>query len=302
MRDGEPQVGLVTEGGDTLRPLRDAITGRPVASLTPFLSGWAELKETLRPDDEELPLTFLSLLPPLRPSRNLLCVGRNYHEHAEEFARSGFDSSDPAGRTASASPEHPVIFTKSPDALIGSGEEIDPHTGLTESLDYEGELAVILGVGGRGITAEDALGHVWGYCLFNDVTARDLQKRHTQWFLGKSLDTFGPMGPFAVTADEVDLATTRLTTTVNGEKRQDALVTDLIFDIPTLIATISAGLTLKPGDVIATGTPKGVGIGFDPPKFLVPGDEVSIAAPRLGVLTNRVGRGAAGRPPGDERA
>jgi 2-keto-4-pentenoate hydratase/2-oxohepta-3-ene-1,7-dioic acid hydratase in catechol pathway len=232
-----------------------------------------------------------------------MCVGRNYRQHSVEFSKSGLDAGDPATSGASPVPEHPIIFTKVPEALIGSGHEIDPHTGLTRSLDYEGELAVIIGTGGRGIPAEDAMAHVWGCCLLNDVTARDLQQRHKQWFLGRSLDSSAPMGPFAVTADEVDLAITRLTTTVNGEKRQDAPVTELIFDIPTLIATISAAVALRPGDIIATGTPEGVGIGFAPPRFLGPADVVSISAPRLGTLTNRAGRGSVAlQAPRDEQA
>jgi 2-keto-4-pentenoate hydratase/2-oxohepta-3-ene-1,7-dioic acid hydratase in catechol pathway len=293
LQNRNPQVGVVADDGEVVRALRSTVTGRAVTCLLPLLEDWPGVECTLKPFGEERPLTSLSLLPPLRPSRNLICVGKNYHAHAAEFAISGFDSSAGGNGTTPPSPEYPIFFTKSADSLIGSGAEIEPHGGLTEGLDYEGELAVIIGKGGRAIDAADAWSHVWGYCLLNDVTARDLQKKHKQWFLGKSLDSFGPMGPFAVTADEVDLAITRLITTVNGEKRQDALVTDLIFDIPTLIATVSAGVTLKPGDVIATGTPEGVGIGFHPPRFLVPGDEVSITAPRLGTLTNRVGSGVA---------
>jgi 2-keto-4-pentenoate hydratase/2-oxohepta-3-ene-1,7-dioic acid hydratase in catechol pathway len=155
-------------------------------------------------------------------------------------------------------------------------------------VDYEAELAVVIGRGGRGITKAEARDHIFGYTILNDVTARDLQSRHKQWFIGKSIDTFCPMGPWLVTADEVDVANLEVKCWVNGELRQDANTRDLIFDVPTLIETISAGLTLMPGDVIATGTPAGVGIGFDPPRYLAVGDEVSIEISGLGRLSNRV--------------
>jgi 2-keto-4-pentenoate hydratase/2-oxohepta-3-ene-1,7-dioic acid hydratase in catechol pathway len=181
-----------------------------------------------------------------------------------------------------------VVFTKAPSTVVGPGADIDPHPGVTSELDYEAELGVIIGRGGRGISVEAAADHVWGYTIVNDVTARDLQKTHKQWFLGKSLDTFCPMGPYAVTADEVGDGPLEVVCTVNGEVRQRASTADLIFDIPTIIATISAGITLQPGDVIATGTPAGVGIGFTPPRFLRGGDVVEITITGLGTLTNRV--------------
>jgi 2-keto-4-pentenoate hydratase/2-oxohepta-3-ene-1,7-dioic acid hydratase in catechol pathway len=173
--------------------------------------------------------------------------------------------------------------------VIGHGVDIEPHTAVTSALDYEAELGVIIGRGGRGISRQQAMDHVWGYTIINDVTARDLQKNHKQWFLGKSLDTFCPMGPWAVTADEIGDGPLDLLCTVNGEVRQRASTADLIFDIPTIIETISRGMTLQPGDVIATGTPKGVGLGFDPPRFLQPGDVVEISISGLGTLRNTVG-------------
>lgn len=221
------------------------------------------------------------------PLRNIMCVGKNYHEHAKEFSASGFDSSSTGA--ADAIPTAPIIFTKVPQSVIGPDEPIRYPTGVSEQLDYEAELAVIIGTGGRGIAKADALKHVWGYTIVNDVTARDLQARHKQWFLGKSMDTFAPMGPWAVTADEVDLATAGIRCWVNGELRQNAKIADLIFDIPTLISTISAGITLLPGDIIATGTPAGVGIGFKPPKFLKPGDVIAMEVDGIGRLTNPVG-------------
>jgi 2-keto-4-pentenoate hydratase/2-oxohepta-3-ene-1,7-dioic acid hydratase in catechol pathway len=220
-----------------------------------------------------------------RPEKNILCVGRNYHEHAREFHASGFDAT--AGKDAV--PEVPIIFTKWPNSVIGPGEAIPSFLDPTDSVDYEGELTVVIGKRGRGIPRADAYAHVYGYTIVNDVTARTLQHRHKQWFLGKSLDGFCPMGPCVVTADEVpDVGELRLRTHVNGELRQDAMVSQLIFDIPALIECVSQLMTLEPGDLIATGTCAGVGIGFDPPKFLRKGDRVAITIEPIGTLENPV--------------
>lgn len=228
----------------------------------------------------------IRLLAPIpTPRRNIFCVGKNYHEHAKEFSQSGFDTSAATGEQA---PAYPVVFTKAPSTVVADQEPVLAFAHITNQLDYEAELAIVIGKGGRGIKKADALKHVWGYTIVNDVTARDLQQKHRQWFLGKSMDTFCPMGPYIVSADEVDCSNLNVKCWVNGELRQDANTRDLIFDIPTIIETISAGMTLQPGDVIATGTPAGVGIGFKPPKFLRAGDVMKIEIDRLGVLTNRV--------------
>lgn len=225
------------------------------------------------------------LLAPIpRTPKNIFCVGKNYHEHAKEFAGSGFD-----GGAKDVVPPYPVVFSKPHTSIIATGEPILGHLDPTGGLDYEGELAVVIGRGGRGIRKAEALSHIFGYTIVNDVTARHLQKRHSQWILGKGLDSFCPMGPAILTADEVaDPTRLTLTTWVNGERRQHAPVADLIFDIPTLIEAISAAITLEPGDVIATGTPAGVGIGFNPPKFLKAGDVVRIEVSGIGVLENPV--------------
>jgi 2-keto-4-pentenoate hydratase/2-oxohepta-3-ene-1,7-dioic acid hydratase in catechol pathway len=217
--------------------------------------------------------------------RTIMCVGKNYHEHAAEFHGSGFDST--AG--ASAVPEHPIIFVKHPSSIIDPGAGIVAANDPSDTVDYEGELGVIIGEAAFRVAKEDAYEHVYGYTIVNDVTSRELQSKHKQWFIGKSVDTFCPMGPYVVTADEVgDVTRLRLQTFVNDELRQNAPVSDLIFDIPTIIATISATTRLYPGDVIATGTPAGVGIGFKPPKYLHAGDRVRIVVDKLGTLENPV--------------
>lgn len=267
----------------------------PIAELMPgfggdlvdLISGFADLKNQLVAKGEGQPLAGAKLLAPVaHPRRNIFCVGKNYAEHAAEFSKSGFDSSAKDGEHA---PEAPVVFTKPFTSVIGPGDVIPPHADVVKQLDYEAELTIVIGKGGRGIRKADALDHVFGYTIVNDVTARDLQKLHRQWFLGKALDGFCPMGPYLVTADEFDAADLDVKCWVNGELRQNANTAQLIFDIPTLIETISAGIALMPGDLIATGTPAGVGIGFTPPKFLRSGDTVRIEIQHLGVLENTVG-------------
>lgn len=220
-----------------------------------------------------------------RPRRNIFCAGKNYLEHVKEVAHSGLGS----GTTSStAAPDAPIIFSKVPESVIADGAPILRHAHLTSQVDYEAELAVIIGIGGREISQENAMQHVWGYTIINDVSARDLQKRHQQWHLAKSLDSFCPMGPWMVSKDELDVSDTTIKCWVNSELRQNASTAQFIFDIPTLIATISAGITLYPGDIIATGTPSGVGMGFKPPRFLQSGDSVRIEIAQIGYLENKV--------------
>jgi 2-keto-4-pentenoate hydratase/2-oxohepta-3-ene-1,7-dioic acid hydratase in catechol pathway len=231
-----------------------------------------------------LALSAVHLMAPIpKPRRNIFCVGKNYHAHAKEFANSGFDSSAKVGGDI---PSVPIYFTKVPESVVGPTDTVLIPSGVSDAIDYEVELAVIIGKGGKGITKADAMKHVWGYTIVNDVTARDWQSRHMQWLLGKSFDTFCPMGPWVVSADECDATRTHVRTYVNGEERQNASTEDLIFDIPTLIETLSAGITLYPGDIIATGTPVGVGIGFKPPKYLKSGDVVRMEIDGIGVIEN----------------
>jgi 2-keto-4-pentenoate hydratase/2-oxohepta-3-ene-1,7-dioic acid hydratase in catechol pathway len=280
------KVGLVDPSVAAVWPL-DELLGHAVGSMIDVINAFDGLKPHIITKGDGLSLADVRLLAPIpRPARNVICVGKNYREHAQEFAGSGFDSS--AQSKMDAMPEHPIIFTKVPESVIASGEAILFPSGISVALDYEAELGVIIGKGGKNIARANAADHVWGYTIINDVTARDWQSRHKQWFLGKSFDTFCPMGPYIATADEVKGDGLNIRCWVNGELRQDANTKDLIFDIPNLIETISAGITLYPGDVIATGTPKGVGIGFKPPRFLMPGDVIKIEIDGLGALTNRV--------------
>ena len=240
-----------------------------------------------------LALADVQLIAPLpAPQRNLFCVGRNYHAHAKELRDSVFKGNT---QTVDA---WPIVFTKVPQTVTGPGAEVQlPGAAVSSQIDYEAELAIVIGKGGKNIRKADALAHVYGYTIVNDVTARDVQMRHSQWDLGKSFDTFCPMGPWIVTADEMDGTHTRVrcwVTPQGGEPelRQDGRTTDLIFDIPTLIETCSRGITLVPGDIIATGTPAGVGMGLNPPRWLQHGDVVRIEIDGIGTLENRFVEGA----------
>lgn len=266
----------------------EIVDGKPKRLLSAQFKTVADVAaaESVSFSTEILPLDAATVLAPIpRPRRNVFCVGKNYFDHVAEFSKSGFDSSaTPAGDV----PEFPIIFSKVPETVIANGDAIVFDPAASTAIDYEAELGVIIGKGGRGITKANAMNHVWGYTIINDVTARDVQSRMKQWHVGKSFDTFCPMGPVAVTADEIDLGNTTVKCWVNGELRQNANTNQLIFDVPTIIEALSAGITLYPGDVIATGTPAGVGIGFKPPKYLVDGDVVRMEISGIGVLENRV--------------
>lgn len=279
---GQPGVGRVSADGRQVEPFQLSAAEAALGAL-PIVEAQAAGR-ALPPTGPALALQQLQLVAPVpRPRRNIFCVGKNYHAHAKEFAGSGFDSSAKSGGDV---PAHPIIFSKVPESVIGPGDSILFPAEVSTALDYEAELTVVIGQGGKGIRKADAMKHVWGYTIINDMTARDWQGRHSQWLLGKSFDTFCPMGPWLVSADEMDGQATDVKCWVNGELRQDANTRDFIFDIPTLIECISAGITLYPGDLIATGTPAGVGIGYKPPKYLKSGDVVRIEIGGIGVLEN----------------
>jgi 2-keto-4-pentenoate hydratase/2-oxohepta-3-ene-1,7-dioic acid hydratase in catechol pathway len=221
--------------------------------------------------------------PPIpHPPKNVLCVGRNYFEHLKDSAKS-------EGVAKLDVPKAPIWFTKAPSSLLGAGGEIVLDPRFTQQLDYEGELALVMGKSCRRVSPERALDYVFGYTILNDVSAREVQLHHQQWFKGKSADTYSPCGPWIVTADQVgDPQQLDLRTTVNGEVRQQENTRSMIFSIRTLIADISAGITLEAGDIIATGTPQGVAAGMTPPRYLADGDEVVIEIEKIGRLWNRV--------------
>jgi len=281
----ERKVGVVDEGAATIAPfdLPAELAQQGIQHLIERQVAGNSLPTTGAPLALE-EICFEAPLP--RPRRNVFCVGKNYHDHAHEFASSGFDSS----AAQSAVPEHPIVFSKVPESVIGAGAFIEFDPAVSSAIDYEVELAVIIGKPGRGISRENALDHVWGYTIVNDVTARDLQGRYSQWLVGKSQDTFCPMGPVAVSRDDIDLGNCSVQTWVNDELRQDSNTGLLIFDVPTIIQTISEGVTLLSGDVIATGTPAGVGIGFKPPKYMTDGDVVRCEIAGIGQLQNTVKR------------
>jgi len=277
--DGARRVGIVDADGESVAPF-DLPPEATREGLLALLDR-ASLPRLLAP----VRLADVALEAPIPlPRRNIFCVGKNYLDHVKENTVTSL--APDAGK--SAPPENPVVFSKLPECVIAHGEAVRIDSSVSTSIDYEAELAVIIGKGGRSIPPSAALDHVWGYTIVNDVTARDMQVRHQQWLIGKSQDTFCPMGPWAVTRDAIDLGNTSVRCWVNGELRQDGNTRDLIFDVPRIIATISAGVTLKPGDVIATGTPAGVGVGFKPPKFLVSGDSIRIEVEGIGVLENPV--------------
>lgn len=278
--DDTPRVGIVAD--DQVHDLTSA--GFPTDTVDLITSWDIEAVEAAVKDAPTLPVSSVRLLAPLSPRKNVFAVGRNYRDHAAEFSASGFDASE-----REVIPERPVIFTKATTSVIGPDDPIVLENDPTGTTDYEGEMAVVIGREGKKIAEEDALDHVFGWTIVNDVTARELQKRHVQWLVGKSPDTFCPMGPWIVTRDELpDIEQSWMRTHVNGELRQEAPIEALIFNVPNLLATLSEVMTLEPGDVIATGTGFGVGIGFDPPRYLESGDVVEVSIDRIGTLRNPV--------------
>lgn len=285
-QDGKPGAGYLDDNDQVV--VCETGSGAERAVLDLVGRGESGLREWAGRGAAGAPRVALSeidLLAPIpEPRRDIFCVGKNYHAHAAEFHSSGFDSSG-----KEEVPSAPVIFTKATTSVVGPGAPVLGSLDPTSTVDYEGELGVVLGQRAFKVGKAEAMGCVFGYVIINDVTSRELQRRHNQWVIGKGLDTFCPMGPWLVSADELeDVSALELETRINGETRQKARVADLIFDIPTLIETMSATMTLLPGDIIATGTPVGVGIGFRPPKYLKKGDRMEVSITGLGVLENEI--------------
>ena len=279
---GRRQVGVVAADGRTVTAL-DLKSGDPDRGMLALIEQLAAGGARPAATGPAIPMVDVKLQAPIPlPRRNVWCVGRNYHAHARELSASVFknNSADPAS--------WPIFFTKAPETVIGPNDAVVlPGDRVSTHIDYEAELTIVIGKGGKNIPRDKAMEHVFGYTIVNDVTARDVQMRHQQWDLGKSFDTFCPMGPWIVTADELDGSDTRVRLWVNGELRQDAQTNDLIFDLPSLVETCSRGITLYPGDLIATGTPSGVGMGMTPPTWLKAGDSVRIAIDGIGEIENR---------------
>jgi 2-keto-4-pentenoate hydratase/2-oxohepta-3-ene-1,7-dioic acid hydratase in catechol pathway len=218
-------------------------------------------------------IEWLSPIP--RTPKNILCVGKNYDLHVKEMGDE-------------QNPEDLVVFTKSPTTIAADHQTLPIHEGKTDSLDYEGELAIVIGKQGKDIPEKLAYDYIFGYTIANDITARDIQERHQQYFLGKSLESTCPMGPYIVTKDEIpNPQALAIVTKVNGEVRQNGTTEDMIYPVDELVSILSRHVTLEPGDVILTGTPAGVGKGMNPPQYLKSGDEVKVSIEGIGTLTNR---------------
>jgi 2-keto-4-pentenoate hydratase/2-oxohepta-3-ene-1,7-dioic acid hydratase in catechol pathway len=251
---------------------RDEKTWQVVTAIV----NWAKSLPEATAADFVYPLAEVSLAPPLNNPSKIICVGLNYHDHCRE--------------QGTEVPQRPLLFAKFPSTIIGPDEKINWPGDISQQVDYEAELAVVIGRTGRNIPLDQAYDYIAGYTIVNDVSARDVQFADVQWVRGKSFDTFCPVGPYLLTADEVeDPHSLRIQCWVNGELRQDSNTGEMIFKVPELLAYISKTSTLMPGDIISTGTPDGVGVFREPPTFLKPGDVIEIEIEKLGRLRNRVG-------------
>lgn len=276
LQNGRERPGVLTGDGTAVLPL-------PYPDLLAVVETPREVWTAALEGAEPVPLSEAALRAPIpRPRQDIICLGINYLAHAEESARYN-------GEAFAKERPIPIYFSKRVTEAVPPEGFIESHPGLVERLDYEAELAVIIGRTARNISAAEAADYIFGYTVINDVSARILQTTHKQWYFGKSLDGFTPMGPCVVTADEIAFPPAlRITTHVNGELRQDSSTDLLITGIPAILEELSSGMTLLPGTIIATGTPAGAGMGFDPPRFLKPGDVVECSIEKIGVLRSTV--------------
>ena len=258
--------------------------------LNKIIKNYAEVEDQIQNINNAQNIHYsineINLLSPIPvPVRDIICVGKNYAEHAKEAQKSSFSTLQEKRHV----PNVPIIFNKATTSVIGPNDKIELINDRTNTTDYEGELGVIIGKRSKNIKYSNATDIIFGYTIINDVTARKLQNNHKQWFIGKSPDTYCPIGPCIITKDEIkDIKNVKIQTTINGEVRQTGIVKDMIFNISTIIETLTKSMTLLEGDIIATGTPSGVGIGFDPPKFLKSGDKIKISVDPIGILENDV--------------
>lgn len=273
---GHPHPGVIE--GESVRPFASS-----VPSLDAFIALDASARTAALGElGDVLPLASVTLLAPLHPKKNVFCVGRNYLAHAEEGARarSEFDLKLPTV---------PTFFTKAPTAIAGPGQALHLNPAVSQEYDWEAELAIVIGARCKDVHADEALEVIFGYTCLNDVTARDLQRAHQQWFKGKSLDSTCPIGPWIVDATEIgDAQALDIALRVNGETRQSSNTKAMIFSIKRIVAELSKGMMLEPGDIIASGTPEGVGFAMNPPVFLKDGDVMEVDIAGIGVLENTV--------------
>ena len=279
------RAGVLLSGG---RVLDLAVAMPPARDMLAVIDGGAAMLAAIRalaanpPTNALLALASVALQAPIpKPRRNVFCVGRNYMDHVAEGDRT-------RGITQSEVPKYPQFFTKAADCVIAPGANVPTHEGVTKWLDYEVELVAIIGTAGRDIPKEKALEHVYGWTIGNDVTGRDLQRRHGQWFKGKSLDRSCPLGPVIVPASDLNAADLAISLKLNGEQRQASRTSKMIFDVTEIIHQLSSGFTLLPGDVIMTGTPEGVGYAMEPPQTMKAGDVMELTIEGIGTLTNTV--------------
>ena len=279
------RAGVLLSDG---RVLDLAVAMPPARDMISIIEAGAPMLAAIRalaanpPANAVLALTGVALQAPIpKPRRNVFCVGRNYMDHVAEGDRT-------RGITNSEVPKYPQFFTKAADCVIAPGANVPTHEGVTKWLDYEVELVAIIGTAGRDIPKEKALEHVFGWTIGNDVTGRDLQRRHGQWFKGKSLDRSCPLGPVIVPASDLNAADLAISLKLNGEQRQASRTSKMIFDVPEIIHQLSAGFTLLPGDVIMTGTPEGVGYAMQTPQTMKAGDVMELTIEGIGTLTNTI--------------
>ncbi len=291
---GTECLGVLTEDGQQVVPISDLllkITGKSdIQNLKDMFGNCTVNIPTFKLElanyiatsgDKIIPLNEVELTAPISTYNDILCLGKNYAAHAKELGGSIFDDT--------SIPQYPIYFTKRANSVQDPEGAVYYDPEFTTQLDYEAELAVIIGKEARNIEKEDVEEYIFGYTIINDISARDVQHQHKQWFRGKSYETYCPMGPYILHASAVEFPPKlNITCRVNGEVRQQDNTSSMIFDIPTVVSELSKTFTLKPGDVISTGTPAGVGMGFDPPKFLTPGDVVECEIEKIGILRNKI--------------
>lgn len=289
--EGSKKIGILFKNEAYIIEINSILEGRSFKSIVDLIKNISneeilKLKEVVTSFNNNYKIYELEkvkLCAPIEnPIHDVICVGVNYRDHLEETKR-GFDKSN------FVEVEKTVYFSKRAKNIIGSGEVIEGRFDLDEKIDYEVELAIIIGKEGKNISKDKAEEYIFGYSIFNDISSRDLQQLHGQWYIGKSLDTYSAMGPCILYKDSVKFPIEMdISSSLNGEIRQKSNTKMLIKDIPSIIEELSKGMTLEPGDIIATGTPAGVGMGFDPPKFMKKGDTISCEISEIGRLINKV--------------